>query len=328
MDWKNPMQTAEHHLKLVPSVEHRGYRVRVLRRQLFFRPPTETFHEFLTLILQHTLGETWWKQHKAFAPDKKHVVMKWFEAMREFYAAKRTDDYKVKEGIWAAAVTGYAQSLLQLSFDVFSLQQVGQLPESMIARLRDKKEFQGVRYEIAVASMFARAGFTIAFCEPAHGQKICEFIARHPSGTSVAVEAKSRRRPGVLNEKGQPSEDSRADLKRLYTKARKKKPGQPFIIFLDFNLPATPDIPWSESPWLEDIKEMLNDFPEPTPQSPDAHNAVVITNHSYYYQGNELSKMQPVLYLLSQHPRYPFSNNAWNDLFNSIERYSNVPDEV
>jgi len=116
---------------------------------------------------------------KTAARSKGRAV--WFEAMNEFYSAKQTDEHKVKHGIWAAAVTGYAQALMQLSFDVFSLRQVGQLPESMIARLRDKKEFQGVRYEIAVASMFARAGFTIAFCEPVHGQKICEFIARHPA---------------------------------------------------------------------------------------------------------------------------------------------------
>ena len=85
--------------------------------------------------------------------------MKWFEAMRKFYSAMRTDEHKLKEGIWAAEVTGYAQALLQLSFDVFSLRQVGHLTESVIARLRDNKEFQGVRYEIAVAAIFARAGF-------------------------------------------------------------------------------------------------------------------------------------------------------------------------
>ncbi len=52
---------------------------------------------------------------------------------------------------------------------------------------------------------------------------------------------------------------------------------------------------------------MFNDFREPTAQSPDVHNAVVVTNQSYYYQGNEISKTQPVLYILSQHPKYPFS---------------------
>src|SRR6266568_3353103 len=52
---------AEPHLKLVPSVEYQRYRVRCVRRQIYFRPKSETFHEFLRLVICWTFGEAWWK---------------------------------------------------------------------------------------------------------------------------------------------------------------------------------------------------------------------------------------------------------------------------
>lgn len=320
------MLPAEPHLKLVPSVEHR---VRAVRGQIYFRPKAETFHEFLRFILRLTFGDEWWHDQQSLPEAKKHVVAKWSDSVTQWLNVVKTDENKVSDGLWVARASGYAQSLLQLAFDLFCLHQVDSLPEAMVNRLRDKNQFQGVRYEIAVSAIFARAGFTVEFCEEVEGEKICEFIARHPSGLAVAVEAKSRHRPGVLDFKGKPTDEFRADLKKIYAKARKKKPSMPFVIFLDANLPPTPETPWEESPWLQDLKDMFDEFPEPTPEQPDPHNMVIVTNYSFYFEGNGPSKMHPSLYFVSLYPKYPLSHSAaLTAVQQSVERYTAIPDEL
>ncbi len=319
----------EPYMHIVPSIEFKGKRVRCIWNVVHTRRLEETFHEFLFWVLVQTLGEEWWNQHKESPEVKRHVVFKWFIAVRKWMAANRTEDRKMSDGQYAMESSGHSQSLLQLSYDVFCLQQVNKLPDKLLARLRNNNEFQGARYEIGVAAMFAGAGFEIEFLDGVHGQKICEFIARHKSGLTIAVEAKSRHRTGVLNFKGTPSLDVKADIGKLYGDARKKKPTMPFVIFIDANMPPTPDIPWDELPWLQDIKRSFGAFPTPTPEKPDPHNAVLITNYTSYYEGDEKSKIQPPLYIFSLFPTYPKTHpEAWDALWKTVERYTYIPKEI
>lgn len=63
-------------------------------------------------------------------------------------------------------------------------------------------EFQGARYEIAIAAAFVKCDFQIEWIED-KSAKHPEFIARNPrKREEVAVETKSRRRPGVLHDPG------------------------------------------------------------------------------------------------------------------------------
>ena len=73
------------------------------------------------------------------------------------------------------------------------------LPDSLIKRLKDFHKFQGARYEILVAAVFTRAGFDIEWIDDTKASgKHPEFIATHKrTGRKIAVEAKSRRRPGI-----------------------------------------------------------------------------------------------------------------------------------
>src|SRR5205807_69563 len=100
--------------------------------------------------------------------------------------------------------------------------------------------FQGARHEIAVAAIFARADFEITLLDEAiKKEKHCEFIAKHKrTGTEVYVEAKSRRRKGVLNEPGVFDDSNiRGDVFGLYQSALTQGPGnKPFFVFIDANL--------------------------------------------------------------------------------------------
>src|SRR2546428_3369108 len=47
----------------------KGKRVRAVGNRLYFRQPTETFHEFLMNVLRETLGKEWYMSEVAKAPD-------------------------------------------------------------------------------------------------------------------------------------------------------------------------------------------------------------------------------------------------------------------
>jgi hypothetical protein len=138
------------------------------------------------------------------------------------------------------------------------------LRPELVDRLRDHAEFQGARYECAIAAAFIRCGFSIAWAS-GPGPK-CEFVAtQRLTGESIAVEVKSRRRPGTFNQAGEvPDRASlKFDVEHLYKRALKQCPNdKPFGIFIDVNLP--PEIGWEQPgiPWEEEMKAMMSKFPE------------------------------------------------------------------
>lgn len=319
----------ELNLKLVPSVIHRGKRVRALYQTVLLRPPTETFSEFLWWVVGNTFGKEWVQQQDALRPEKQHVVVKWSKAVTAWLPANATDANKVKEGLWSFRPSGHAQSILQLGFDLFCLQQVNRLSEPLVNRLRNRNEFQGARYEVAVASIFARAGFDIKFCEEQPGAKICEFVATTRSGLRIAVEAKSRRRSGVLNQKGKETTEYEADFKNLYADARKKRPGMPFIIFIDLNLPPEQEIPWEKSRHFEKVKTIVGAFPEPTAERPSPDNMLVLTNYGSYFSADNAVTLGAPLYLVSQYPQYPINDpRVFPAIDRSVSRYAAFPEHV
>ena len=109
-------------------------------------------------------------------------------------------------------------------------------------RLRNHDGFQGARYEIAIAAAFVKCNFEIEWIGDL-SVKHPEFVARNKqTHEEVAVETKSRHRPGVLNQQGTlpPPENLSADVDRLYREALGQDMGNsPFAIFLDVNLPPS-----------------------------------------------------------------------------------------
>jgi hypothetical protein len=166
-------------------------------------------------------------------------------------------------GVMSAEPNGWVSYLLSLASDVATLIHAADLPDSLVRRLRNREQFQGARYEIAVSAIFARLDCAIRFLdedETLHGIKHVEFEATHrPTGQTIAVEAKCRHRAGVLNERGGPAEDPlRGNIRavrRLFTQATSKVPeDKPYFIFLDVNAPTTPEI---EKRWHEQIQAWM-----------------------------------------------------------------------
>lgn len=311
-------------------VIHQGFRWRFIKNTVEARPQAETFHEYLLDVLHRTLGAEWCQRETRQQSRDRHVVVRWFEAFFEFRRRMATNENRVPGG-WSAVPTGEITALLALAYDVYSLLRVDQLPKRQLRRIRNRNEFQGVRYELSVAAIFARAGFDVRWVRERHGERTCDLEATHRHTRQVvAIEAKSRRKRGVLHEAGafEPAASFRADVGGLLESALGQAPDEtPFIVCIDLNVRPTPKIPINDKPWRPDAFAMMDRYGEPSASAPDPFNAVVLTNFSPHYLG-----VQPApdggtefLAIISRHPRHGLAGAAGDHLLDAVQRYGMVP---
>ncbi|MFZ5634690.1 MAG: YecA family protein [Bacillota bacterium] len=326
----------EHHLHIVPSIVWNNYRWRVIWNTLYYRPLSETFHEFILNMLRTTFGgEEWRQEQMSLAIKDRHVLIQWDQSCKDWSRINQTEENEVDDKLWSAEPTGEVKALFSLAYDVYCLQVVNKLPEFIIKRLKNKREFQGARYEIAIAAIIARAGFEINFLDDkVKSQVHCEFIAKHKeTGIEIGIEAKSRRKKGVLHEEGEFNFNDalKGDIRHLFRKARSQKPADmPYIIFIDLNIPPTPNIPLEVKPWINDIRGILLNYGIPSHSNPDPFNMVFFTNFSFYYGGNEGPVPQGECFVIeSEFPQTPLSNaKILNEIEESVKRYAYIPQEV
>ena len=98
------------------------------------------------------------------------------------------------------------------------------------------------------------------------------------------MEAKSRRRPGTLNEPGKPPVDWKTDVRNLYKKAlQKDSGGHPLVILVDVNRPFEPGMPPGQKAWQKDVFEMFERLPENAPHNPACEALLVLTNFAWHH---------------------------------------------
>jgi len=315
----------------VPSIIWKGYRFRAVGSRLHSRPPGETFHEFIVHQVKWTLGKEWHDEQIKRPPDQRHQILKWFDAMHELLMRSGSDSGN-REGVRSARASGDAWALLTLAYDIFHLLHRGDLPGGLVDRLRKEDQFQGSRYEVAVAAIFVRAGFEVKFVAAEGSKKRCDFIAHDPAtGIDIAVEVKSRHRAGVLGQPGQIEEAKavRGDVEGLINDALEQNPGNmPFMIFIDVNVPPVPGIPIQERAWFRDIWDSMQSVPAPAPTRPDEANALVFTNFAYHWDGSKPTSGTEYLYIASQHPKYPLTEALLGRIMAAVAAYGDVPVEM
>lgn len=294
------------------------------------RRAEETFHEFIIDILRETLGKEWWE--KEVATNDRHFIGKCFLAFQVWRQKNATHPAsRVDEKTFYGMPDGWSKSLLSLAFDVISLQHTQQLPDSLLKRLRNKNEYQGARYEVAIAAIFARLNCKITFLNDTEkSSKHCEFIAKDlATGSEIAVEAKSRHRAGVLHTLGVFDEEKaiRGDVNRFIKEALKQNPGnKPFIIFIDLNCLPTPKIELQQKQWFKDIQNMFGKYGIPTQENPDPFNAIFFTNHSYHYQTDKEAEPGENLSVIPNHTKYPMPHPLFVErLLRALDNYGTVP---
>jgi SEC-C motif len=143
-------------------------------------PPNETFHEFILRVLRGTFGEAWANEQAKLPEDERHFIFICNERLATWQQENLDPGMRTPEGHYQAEPNGWVQYLISLAWDIASLIHEGELPDSLVRRLRDAEQFQGARYEIAIGAIFARLGCSIRFFDESdelRGKKHVEFIA-------------------------------------------------------------------------------------------------------------------------------------------------------
>lgn len=303
--------------------------------QLLWIPQPElSFHQLIIWNLTMSLGKDWWDAETSKPEAERHFIRRCLDEMKNNPPGEDQDFQQVTDKLQTFVATGNTQSIISLAFDVYILMQRGFMPDSWWKRLSNWGEYQGVRYEIAVASLFVRMGCTLEFYPVENPKRRrTEFIAHHAeTGVKVAVEAKSRQRPGIIHADGEHDEYRalRGNVHKIFNKALKKDTDDlPFLIFIDVNAPTVPGVKTQDSQWFKDVMKMFDAQETPTAENPQSHTALVVTNYSFHYGGNNVMLDGGFGFVWGQYPRYPIAggiNGVFMDrLMRAVDNYGYVP---
>lgn len=205
---------------------------------IFHSEKWKTFEDFLFTYLKMKLGTAWGSAELAKPLAERHTVLQWHDEV----ARLQLDYIAIPGKITVKPATGAVICYLGLAYNLYLLDHNVELQERYLARVRDPKNFQGAYYELIVASVLIRAGFTLVLEDEADlNSKHCEFSAvSKTTGKKYWVEAKMRAVEGLF---GKTSQDGVKATERdatgnmtAHIKAALLKPAEDErLIFVDVN---------------------------------------------------------------------------------------------
>ncbi len=281
------------------------------------------FPEFLWLYLREVLGKEWILEQVELPPNERNPVIEWVvHALNTGVLQRHPANGK------RFRPTGPSMCLLTLSYDLYILQHHGHVQEELIRRMKHD-DFQAARYELFVAASMVRAGFDIEFEDECDNtKKHPEFVAIDRStGARLAVEAKSKRRHGVLGYRKDEKAENEFKLRvgGLLRKALKKKPEYPYVIFVDMNMPPQ-EGQIVERSWVSDLGATAaeadakgGDF--------DEYAAVVFTNTPQHYGASLVNAPNTeCIPLTARRPRNSLpSVELLSRIYEGIKTYGEIP---
>ncbi|MBS0328924.1 MAG: SEC-C domain-containing protein [Proteobacteria bacterium] len=207
------------------SVEHKGYRFVAVSNRLYYGK-WKTFIDFLHHYIKDTIGGDWGNAEIAKPFEHRHPVMQWYDKICRLQKA-----YVGTPGeLFCTPVTGAVSAYNRLAYNLYLIAHNGKdIQTRLLARLRNKDNFQGAYFEIQVAAWLIRAGFELEFEDEQDGSSThCEYTATYaPTGDKYSVEAKSREtRPGG---------SARTPVGQQLRKALVKKAEHKRLVFIDLN---------------------------------------------------------------------------------------------
>ena len=309
------------------QADFQGKKIRAVRNSIFVRPPKETLYDFQVNLLLWTLGKPWFDTEIAKPLEDRHIILRWRHERNELLKANRkpgeAPDQPVK-----AALTGNVKALQMLADDIYQLEHALKTPRRIIERLRDPRQFQGARNEIAVASILARCGFAINFIDDT-SKRNPEFIAEK-GAERIAVEAKSRHRAGVLHQPGHFDTEAKAapaKIKDLYEQALGQCPGgMPFLVFVDVNLPLSPRTATMDKGWVRESMQAFDDRRREGKLT-DPDTGLVLTNFGWYYYRDRGSPPGEFLVVRAEHAQHPIQQATWDLLDRALNEYGLIIDD-
>jgi hypothetical protein len=242
----------------------------------------KTFFDFLGDYMKTTLGREWGNAEIAKPLSDRHPIMQWYDAVCHYQKRTIPEPGKVR----TAPMTGATAAYFSLAYSLYLLAHNVELQQKLIARLKNRDQFQGAYYETLVAAWFILAGFELTLEDESDAaDSHCEFTAKSKAfGKSYSVEAKSRG----------PNKDH-LDVGAQLAKALRKTAAHQRIVMIDVNVPDDP-ARTPETFLAEVTRGLKRREPTLTVKGQPAPPAfVVITNHPYHYDLDSVSNSRAVL---------------------------------
>lgn len=207
---------------IISAKSGKGLHTVIVNNKIYFSSNWDTFHEFLRFYMAEILGREWGGSELDKPFNEQHPIFVWFRTLNE---QQRLMGRAPGQNL-DIPLTGAVVAYLQLAYDLYSLGHNAELQTKLIKRLHHKDQFIGARYEVQVAAMLARAGFTLEFeDEDDRKSRHCEFTATHSvSGKKFSVEAKK-------------SVGSRNSSTHHISQALGKAANHTRVVFVDLNMP-------------------------------------------------------------------------------------------
>lgn len=207
------------------SIEHKGYRFVAVASRLCYGK-WKTFADFLLNYIKITLGSSWGNAEIAKPLEERHPLMQWYDKICHLQMAHVGEPGQ----IFSTPITGAVSAYNRLAYNLYLIAHNGKnIQTRLLARLKNKDNFQGAYFETQVAAWLIKAGFELDFeDEQDTSTTHCEFTATYvQTGEKYSVEAKSRQtRPGG---------SARTPVGQQLRKALGKKAAHKRLVFIDLN---------------------------------------------------------------------------------------------
>lgn len=319
------------------STEFKGLRIVAVGDVVHWSPTWKTVPDFFMHYFKFTLGKAWGTAELAKPLEDRHQILKWYDAWCALQAATSEQSEPDAQGRYESELDGPSRACVLLAYDLYVLHHHGTLQAEVVQRLKNPGEFQGARYELFVAATMVRAGFELVHEDQGDGSnKHPEFIATHKrTGEVVAVEAKSKHRPGLLGfaSTGNDATDFGLRIRGLLRDAFNKKAEHPLIVFVEANVPPELASPLSTFDLLSRVNEAVEKADITTTPSGlyvgSAYAGILVTNTSDHYgepgspsRGEVLHAVWPIS------PRQTVADHSvLKDIVRAVQQYGSFPQD-
>ncbi len=224
-------------------------RLVVVGNALYNSNKWKTFPDFLSCYLSDKLGSVWINTEIAKPPSEQHTVLQWHNSYCDFQ--KKYNQLSTTNPVPS---TGAVYCYIGLAYSLYLLEHNIKLPDNFINRIKDRKNFQGIFYELVIINCLIRAGFEITLENEAdQTSKHCELVAvSKRTGKKYSVEVRMRGVEGLFGKStddGTKRPDPTSELTEHLRGAFKKPTKGERMIFIDVN--AEPDKKGKQPSWFE-----------------------------------------------------------------------------
>ena len=312
------------------TTENFGKRLIAVRNTIYALETREYFGDFLRDYVLIVFGEEWWKVEMAKAALERHPVAQWWVDSTRYMSTQPLQPDGSRRGV----PSGVLAAFIAFAYDLYVVAHVDGLDDLLLNRLKTTGLFQGARHELFAEATCIRAGFTIEReDEQDRSRRHAEFTALHKAtGQRISVEAKSKHRPGLMGQPGQPEPHDRLRLRfgGLINDAVRKNPPNPLVIFFDTNLPFRGADCWLTPQSGNAPSRLLNRLLDQVKKEhggKDPFSMIVFTNHPHHYAARDEQDPRKHLYSIVSDDTYVPNFEALLNLHQAATLYGNIPNK-